>query len=497
MNDVPAPTTRARHGRWLGGVCAGLAARWDVPVAPRAARVRARVAAGRARRARLHRGLADPAGRGRGRRRPARHRPAGPGLRRAARARRRWRRPVRSRRSSASAGSVVGARGVPCWSGRSPGWARLGPAWALLPVGALVLPSVAMAVGGVRIEPSTLDGARRPAHAGRAAARAAAQRARPADRRPAPHPLPATGTIPLKIEAGVRRTLIALPHDRCVHVTVVQRDAPPLLRARRGAGRRGEPAAAAAGLRPLARAGSRRRPRRRRPGPTLAVDFSSAGGELVVRDYPDDVDPDLQPDWPGYPVYVEDAAGHDRPRHAPRPRRWCASGGRGARCRSAPSADRSTDGRTVHGEALRHGRDGRAAARRRRGARRRPGGRADRGRGPAAGRRAGAGARRRRRDRAAGAGRRAAPCSRSFVLVPRGARGRRAGTRRCWSAPCWPPRRWSLIGFTGLFGDNALPLRAAGPGGRAAAAVDRRAGRARRAGAGRRRPARAARPDRA
>ena len=33
MNDVPAPTTRARHGRWLGGVCAGLAARWGVPVA--------------------------------------------------------------------------------------------------------------------------------------------------------------------------------------------------------------------------------------------------------------------------------------------------------------------------------------------------------------------------------------------------------------------------------------------------------------------------------
>ena len=33
MNDLPAPTSRARHGRWLGGVCAGLAARWDVPPA--------------------------------------------------------------------------------------------------------------------------------------------------------------------------------------------------------------------------------------------------------------------------------------------------------------------------------------------------------------------------------------------------------------------------------------------------------------------------------
>ena len=30
------------------------------------------------------------------------------------------------------------------------------------------------------------------------------------------------------------------------------------------------------------------------------------GGELVVRDYPDDVNPRRNPDWPGYQVYVED-----------------------------------------------------------------------------------------------------------------------------------------------------------------------------------------------
>ena len=35
------------------------------------------------------------------------------------------------------------------------GWAKLGPAWALLPIGALVLPSAALAVGGVRVEPTT------------------------------------------------------------------------------------------------------------------------------------------------------------------------------------------------------------------------------------------------------------------------------------------------------------------------------------------------------
>ena len=40
-------------------------------------------------------------------------------------------------------------------------------------------------------------------------------------------------------------------------------------------------------------------------GPTLHVDFASDGGSLVVRDYPDAVNPDVQPDWPGYPVYLE------------------------------------------------------------------------------------------------------------------------------------------------------------------------------------------------
>ena len=109
------------------------------------------------------------------------------------------------------------------------GWARLGPAWALLPVGALVLPSVAMAVGGLRIEPSTqarvivprtaADLSRRPC--------AAAWAFSTVDLRHTP--LPASGTIPLRIEAGVRRTLIALPHDRCVHVAVDQHDAPPAL----------------------------------------------------------------------------------------------------------------------------------------------------------------------------------------------------------------------------------------------------------------------------
>ena len=37
-------------------------------------------------------------------------------------------------------------------------------------------------------------------------------------------------TVPLRIKAGVRRTLVALPHDRCVHVRVTQHQPPMVLR---------------------------------------------------------------------------------------------------------------------------------------------------------------------------------------------------------------------------------------------------------------------------
>ena len=42
------------------------------------------------------------------------------------------------------------------------------------------------------------------------------------------------------------------------------------------------------------------------PGPILDIDYKTMGGQLVVRDYPDDVEPMYEPDWPGYQVYVEE-----------------------------------------------------------------------------------------------------------------------------------------------------------------------------------------------
>ena len=255
MNDLPAPTSRARHGRWLGGVCAGLAARWDVPPARvRLAFVLGALALGLGVLAYLAAWLILP---------PAGEDGTTPGQRgivllaQACGA-------LLGLATLAVAGAaatvfgfgwVVVALAATVLVGTLAGWTRLGPAWALLPIGALVLPSVAMAVGGLRVEPSSTSVVLTP--------RTLAEL--PRDRltsglglltldlrRTA---LPVSGRIPLRIEAGVRRTLIALPHDRCVHVVVKQRDEPlgagP--RSRPGA-RPGRRAAGAAGLRSVAAA---------------------------------------------------------------------------------------------------------------------------------------------------------------------------------------------------------------------------------------------------
>ncbi len=301
MNDVPAPTTRLRHGRWLGGVCAGLAARWGVPVA----RVRllfgfAALAVGLGILAYVAAWLILPADDESGGQRGIVLLAQACGA-------------LLGLTTLAGAGAiatvfgfgwVVVALAAAVLVGTLAGWTRLGPAWALLPVGALVLPSVAMAVGGVRVDPSTTSETLAPralAELPRAPIRSGLGLLTVDLRRTV---LPTAGVIPLKIEAGVRRTLIALPHDRCVHVKVVQHDAPALLRL--GAVFVGESNLGTPSTRVFGRSPGEPEPPARRLGPTLTVDFSSAGGELVVRDYPDDVNPDYQPDWPGYPVYVED-----------------------------------------------------------------------------------------------------------------------------------------------------------------------------------------------
>jgi phage shock protein PspC (stress-responsive transcriptional regulator) len=185
-------------------------------------------------------------------------------------------------------------------------WPRIGPGWVLLPVAALALPAVAMAVGGVRLAPRT----------GLVYAAPRTVAAVPRDgyrgglgamfldlRRMV---LPATGSVAVHIDGGLRRTIVALPADRCVHVEL-RYDVVPFL-ARLSdllAGRSPYGAVVFFGQQQYGDSGAFSNLAARAPGPTLAIDFHSEGGSLYVRDYPDTVNPQAEPDWPGYRVFVE------------------------------------------------------------------------------------------------------------------------------------------------------------------------------------------------
>src|SRR6478735_215819 len=230
MNELPAPITRARHGRWLGGVCTGLSRRWDVsPGRVRLGFVLASLLAGLGVLVYVAAWLIFPSDSEDG---------VSAGQRGIV-ALAQFTGALLGLATLAAAGAVatvfgygwvvVGLSCIVLVSTLA-GWARLGPAWALLPIAALTLPSVALAVGGVHLDPS--------ASPVRVAPRSYQQLdgeyksglgLLTFDLRQTQ--LPRSGTIDLKVDAGVRRTLVALPHDRCVHVEIIRHDLPFLLRA--------------------------------------------------------------------------------------------------------------------------------------------------------------------------------------------------------------------------------------------------------------------------
>jgi phage shock protein PspC (stress-responsive transcriptional regulator) len=186
-------------------------------------------------------------------------------------------------------------------------WRRTGPAWALLPVAALSLPAIAFAAAGVRLTTQRSPSVVVPASAGavsRDVFRSGLNTMLIDLRRT---PLPASGTVPLRIAAGVRRTIVALPAGRCVRV-VVHYDVDPFA-VRMTALLTGRTTPIFSNLVAFGRLYGASRGVLAQPPvparPTLAIDFHSQGGSLYVRDYPDRVNPDLQPDWPGYQVHVE------------------------------------------------------------------------------------------------------------------------------------------------------------------------------------------------
>jgi phage shock protein PspC (stress-responsive transcriptional regulator) len=180
---------------------------------------------------------------------------------------------------------------------------RLGPAWPLLSVAALVLPSVAVAADGLSLTPSTRAAVVHVRSAAELQQRTfrSGLNTMVVDLRHTS--LPRSGALTLHIHAGVRRTIVALPHDVCVHVRVRSVVNPlPLRLASMLSGRTDH---LFGNVLLFGRLFARRGPQYAQTaktsttGPTLTVDFHSQGGSLYVRDYPDSVVPDLEPDWPG------------------------------------------------------------------------------------------------------------------------------------------------------------------------------------------------------
>jgi len=183
---------------------------------------------------------------------------------------------------------------------------RLGPAWTLLPVAALTLPALAVAADGLRITTQTGSATVAPVTAQDASRHVyrSGLNTMLVDLRHTQ--LPATGTVPLKVTAGVRRTIVALPSQRCVRV-VVHYDVHPLA-VRLGALLTGRTLVFSNAVifgRLYGGSSATVTPPAQRPGPVVNIEFTSQGGSLYVRDYPDSVDPTRRPNWPGFAVRLE------------------------------------------------------------------------------------------------------------------------------------------------------------------------------------------------
>lgn len=209
---------------------------------------------------------------------------------------------------------VFGLAAVVAAAGFSPLRTRIPQTVALLTLAALTLPAVAVALSPLRL--TFQSGATVVRPGSYAAFQQTAYRTGFGtlliDLRQTP--LPADGqSVTLHIDAGVRRTIVALPSNRCVRVRVnYDIHLFPAHLAALLTGRFETPfhdvvlfgkaygygAALGTAGRAVHPAGLSKRP-------LLTIDFTSQGGGLYVRDYPAYVNPELVPQWPGYRVQLE------------------------------------------------------------------------------------------------------------------------------------------------------------------------------------------------
>jgi phage shock protein PspC (stress-responsive transcriptional regulator) len=125
--------------------------------------------------------------------------------------------------------------------------------------------------------------------------------------------VPASGNTTVRIDAGLRRTIVALPTNECVRVRVnydihlFPAHLAALLTGRENTQFHdvmlfGQPFGYGAAL---GTQGTTINKATGSSGPWLTIDFTSQGGGLYVRDYPNGVSPEVTPQWPGYRVTLE------------------------------------------------------------------------------------------------------------------------------------------------------------------------------------------------
>lgn len=204
-------------------------------------------------------------------------------------------------------------------------WPRLGPAWALLPLAGIALPAVAVAAGGVELaaDAGHVTVAPQALAPGGVATFRAGLGTLLVDLRHTD--LPAAGTLNVRVQGGVRRTIVALPRGRCVHLKLTYSIHPFWSQVASIVAGHGPSSDVVAFGDYLSGGAGKAYESSPVPGPVLNLHLSSAGGSLYVRDYPDTVDPDDAPNWPGFPVSPEprpDVRGLSKPQARYELRSW-------------------------------------------------------------------------------------------------------------------------------------------------------------------------------
>ncbi len=328
---TPAPPTpplrRVRDGRWLAGVCRGLASRWDLNVVQvRALFVLASALGGIGVLAYVACWLvlpldaddADSPSLVRGLASLALLAAAGAGL---------------ATIGAAAAATTLFGFG---WAvvvaaavflvAALVAWPVVRPAWALAALTAALVPAVAVAASGVRIAPQS--GLETAAPSTVADIPRAGYRAGLGDLLVDLRHLeaPRGSVVPVRIESGTGVTVVALPRNRCFHLDVRYRTSEAWAVTHRLSRRVPKRAATFYGESYPVNGHWRRRSSD--PGaPTLAIDYTAVVGTLTIRDYPLETGPLYEPWWPrniGRPASPADRrrAWRDRTSSRSVKRRW-------------------------------------------------------------------------------------------------------------------------------------------------------------------------------